>query len=149
MKKLKFSYLLIVFFTVSIIPGVAQNYVLVAEKVYLHIDRVLFNSGDDIWFKAYVIDPSSNRLSVNTNKLYVELIASDSKIIQRRTVRIENGTGHGDFHLHDSIPSGKYRIRAYTNFMRNYDEQFFFLKEIIVVSPYDEVQGLNKPSKAH
>jgi hypothetical protein len=119
----------------------------VAEKVYLHIDRISYTSGDEIWFKAYVIDPSTNRLSLNTNKLYVELIAQDAKIIQHRTVKIEIGTGHGDFHLYDSIPSGKYRIRAYTNFMRNYDEQFFFLKEITIVSPYDEVKGLNKTIK--
>jgi len=119
----------------------------VAEKVYLHIDRSNYTSGDNIWFKAYIIDPSTNRLSVNTSNLYVELIAPDSKIIQRRTVKIENGTGHGDFQLNDSIPSGRFRIRAYTNYMRNYDEQFFFLKEITVVSPYDEVQGLNKPTK--
>jgi hypothetical protein len=118
-----------------------------AEKVYLHIDRISYTSGDDIWFKAYVIDPSTNRFSVNTSKLYVELIAQDSKIIQRRTVRIENGTGHGDFQLHDSIPSGRYRIRAYTNFMRNYDKQFFFQKEITVVSPYYEVPGPKRIAK--
>jgi hypothetical protein len=124
-----------------------EKAVQVAEKVYLHIDRVNYTSGDDIWFKAYVIDPSTNRLSENTNKLYVELIASNAKIIQRRTVRIEIGTGHGDFELHDSIPSGRYRIRAYTNYMRNYDEEFFFLKEITVVSPYDDVTSLKKPTK--
>jgi hypothetical protein len=116
----------------------------VAEKVYLHIDRISYTSGDDIWFKAYVIDPSTNSLSLNTNKLYVELISPGSKIIQRRTVRIENGTGRGDFQLNDSIPSGRLRIRAYTNYMRNFDEQFFFIKEITIVSPYDEVQGLNR-----
>jgi hypothetical protein len=118
-----------------------------AEKVYLHIDRISYTSGDDIWFKAYVIDPSTNWLSVNTSNLYVELIAPNSKIIQRQTVRIENGTGHGDFQLNDSIPSGRFRIRAYTNYMRNFDEQFFFIKEITIVSPYDEVQGLNRRIK--
>ena len=119
----------------------------VAEKVYLHVDRVYYNSGDDIWFRAYVIDPSTNRLSKNTNNLHVELIAPDSKIILSRIVKIYNGTGHGDFSLSDSVPSGRYRIRAYTNYMRNFDEQFFFLKEISVVNPYDDGQGLNKPTK--
>lgn len=119
----------------------------VSEKVYLHIDRVSYTSGDDIWFKAYVVDPSTNKLSINTNKLYVELIAPDASIIRKRTVRIENGTGHGDFQLNDSIPSGRYRIRAYTNFMRNYDEHFFFLKEITILSPYDEAEGLNNTIK--
>jgi hypothetical protein len=124
-----------------------QTNMTVAEKVYLHIDRVLYNSGDDIWFKAYVIDPSTNKLSVNTNNLHVELIAPDSKIILSHIIRIEGGVGNGDFHLADSVPSGQYHIRAYTNYMRNYDEHLFFQKEITVVSPYDEGSGFNKPKK--
>ena len=115
-----------------------------AEKVYLHIDRESYTSGDDLWFKAYVIDPSTNRLSYNTNNLHVELLTPDSKIVQSRTIRITIGLGKGDFQLADSIPSGIYRIRAYTNHMRNYDDLFFFLKEITVINPYDNGGGLNR-----
>jgi hypothetical protein len=118
-----------------------------AEKVYLHIDRVNYTSGDDIWFRAYVIDPSRNKLSVNTNNLHVELISPDSKIIQSKIIRIIHGLGNGDFHLTDTIPSGIYRIRAYTSHMRNYDEHFFFLKEISVINPYDDGSGLERPEQ--
>jgi hypothetical protein len=115
-----------------------------AEKVYLHIDRVNYTSGDDIWFRAYVIDPSTNKLSVNTNNLHVELIAPYSGIIQTRIIRINKGLGNGDFRLADTIPSGIYRIRAFTNHMRNYDEHFFFMKEITVINPYDDGEGLKR-----
>src|SRR5512147_446098 len=74
----------------------------IAEKVYLHIDREIYNCGDDIWFKAYVIDALNNKPSPNTNNLHVELISPESIIVQSRIVRIENGTGHGDFKLTDS-----------------------------------------------
>ncbi len=117
----------------------------VAEKVYLHIDQNSYTSGEDIWFKAYVIDPSTNRLSQNTNNLHVELIAPDSKILLSLVIRIEKGTGKGDFHLGDQVPSGRYRVRAYTNFMRNYDEKFFFLKEITILNPYDDAESMNQP----
>jgi hypothetical protein len=56
----------------------------------------------------------------------------------RRILRIENGTGNGDFHLSDSLASGKYLIRAYTNHMRNYGSDHFFRKEITVINPYYE-----------
>ncbi len=126
-------------------PGFVRSDTLqLAEKVYLHIDRVNYTSGDDIWFRAYVIDPSSNRLSANTNNLYTELIAPGSKIIQNRIIRIHEGLGSGDFHLPDSVPSGFYRIRAYTNHMRNYDDHFFFMQEITVINPYDDGSGLER-----
>lgn len=119
----------------------ATDSIQIAEKVYLHIDRNKYATGEDIWFKAYVIDPSSNILSLNTNNLHVELISPDSKILQHHSVRIENGTGNGDFSLNDSLLTGTYRIRAYTNHMRNYDDKFFFIKDITVINPYEEEAG--------
>jgi len=115
-----------------------------AEKVYLHIDRVYYNSDDNIWFKAYVIDASTNKFSINTNNLHVELISPDSRIYQSRTVRIEGGIGNGDFHLNDSISSGNYIIRAYTNHMRNFDDRLIFQREIFIINPGDEAQELNR-----
>ncbi len=115
----------------------------VAEKVYLHIDRAYYTTGDDIWFKAYVIDPATNRLSANTNNLHVELINPDNKIIQERTIRIENGTGNGDFRIDDYSASGKYIIRAYTNHLRNFGNQFFFRKQITIINPFTAEPGLS------
>ena len=92
-----------------------KDIVTIAEKVYLHTDRHFYYSGDDIWFKAYVIDPSTNLLSDKTNNLHVELIAPDEKIIQSRTLRISGGIGNGDFKLSDSHTIRKIQNRAYTN----------------------------------
>jgi TonB-dependent SusC/RagA subfamily outer membrane receptor len=102
------------------------------EKVYLHLDRTFYTSHDDIWFKAYLIDAVTDKLSNTSNNLYVELISPGSEIIKRLCIRLDKGLGIGDFHLGDSIPSGKYQVRAYTNWMRNFGEVFFFKKEIDV-----------------
>jgi hypothetical protein len=104
------------------------------EKVYLSTDRAYYTSGEDIWFKAYLTDAFTNKLFDNSSCLYVELISSLSAIVQQRAIRLEKGTGIGDFHLGDSIPAGKYQIRAYTSWMRNFGDVFFFKKEIEVVS---------------
>jgi hypothetical protein len=106
----------------------------IAEKVYLHIDRDIYNSGEDIWFKAYVTDFLTNKPSANTNNLHVDLISPGSQILQHRIIRIKEGLGNSDFKLSDSLPSGKYLVRAYTNFMRNFSEEFFFKKEIVVIN---------------
>lgn len=107
----------------------------IGEKVYLHIDRTIFKSGEDIWFKAYIIDFLTNKPSENTNNLHVELISPESNILQQRIIRIQKGTGNGDFRLNDSLPSGKYLIRAYTNYMRNFGSDLFFTKEINIINP--------------
>jgi hypothetical protein len=111
------------------------------EKLYLHTDRTYYYPGDDIWFKAYLIDAESRLLTDQSNNLHVDLIAPSSKIISSRVIRLDSGLGNGDFRLPEEIRSGRYKIRAYTNYMRNFSEQLFFNKEIFVVNSSDEKDG--------
>ena len=106
----------------------------VVEKVCLHIDRDYYFPGDDIWFKAYLIEASDRQLSGFSSNLHVELISPASEIIDSRIVKMDGGLGHGDFHLNENLQSGQYLIRGYTNYMRNFGDQFFFSKVITVVT---------------
>jgi hypothetical protein len=108
------------------------------EKVYLHTDRTYYYAGDDIWFKAYLIDALDRLLTIHSSNLHVELISPSSEIISSRVVRLDSGLGNGDFKLPATIMSGRYRIRAYTNYMRNFSEQLFFNKEIFIVDSSEE-----------
>lgn len=107
------------------------------EKVYLHTDRDSYYPGDDIWFKAYLIDASERLLTDNSNNLHVELITPASDIADSHIVRLDHGLGNGDFHLSEKIKSGRYRLRAYTNYMRNFGDQLFFNKDITIINPTD------------
>jgi hypothetical protein len=109
----------------------------VIEKVYLHVDRDSYYAGDNIWFKAYLIDALDRLFTDHSSNLHVELISPFSKIISNRIIRLEGGIGNGDFRLPDDIKSGRYKIRAYTNYMRNYGDQLFFNKEILVINSSD------------
>lgn len=108
-----------------------------SEKVYLHTDRDFYNPGDDIWFKSYVVDALTHKPSNKSKNLHVELITSAAKIIDRRILRLNDGLGNGDFTLPNSIQSGQYSLRAYTNNMRNFSDQIFFNKEINIVNGSD------------
>ena len=98
------------------------------EKVYLHTDKPYYAVGDQIWFKAYVVDAKTLKPAPKSNILYVDLI--DAKDSVQKTLRLPliAGLGWGSFELKDSITEGNYRIRAYTTWMRNYDPSFFYDK---------------------
>ena len=116
----------------------------VMEKVYLHVDRDSYSAGDDIWFKAYLIDAMDHLLTDHSSNLHVELISPYSKIISGRIIRLEDGMGNGDFKLPSDIKSGRYKLRAYTNYMRNFSDQLFFNKEIIIVNSNDSDKASEK-----
>ncbi|MFW5821705.1 MAG: TonB-dependent receptor plug domain-containing protein, partial [Bacteroidota bacterium] len=54
----------------------------------------------------------------------------------------------------DTVPEGRYKIRAYTNWMRNTGEDFFFAKDVYISNPYfkvyatkDEIRRIKKSTR--
>jgi TonB-dependent SusC/RagA subfamily outer membrane receptor len=104
------------------------------EKVYLHLDKPYYAVGDDIWFKAYVTIGSKHELSVYSEILNVDLIDENDSIKRSIKLPLQNGLTNGDFALPDTLQEGNYRIRAYTNWMRNFGDAYFFDKTITIVN---------------
>ncbi|OCX51240.1 TonB-dependent receptor [Mucilaginibacter sp. PPCGB 2223] len=102
------------------------------EKVYLHLDKPYYAIGDDIWFKAYVTIGGKHQLSALSGILNVELINDKDSVKKAVKLPVTAGVAWGDFKLTDSLSEGNYRIRAYTNWMRNAGEDYFFDKTIQV-----------------
>jgi len=100
------------------------------EKAYLHFDKPYYTAGDDMWFKAYVTVSPQHRLSALSGALNVELIDDKDSVKQAIKIPLVAGLGNGDFALSDTLAAGSYRIRAYTNWMRNAGPDYFFDKTI-------------------
>ncbi|BAU52596.1 carboxypeptidase-like regulatory domain-containing protein [Mucilaginibacter gotjawali] len=105
-----------------------------AEKAYLQLDKPYYAAGDTIYFKAYVTAGEQHMLSSLSGVLHVDLIGTKDKISQSIKLQLDSGIAWGDFALPDSLPAGNYRIRAYTQWMRNNADFGFFEKEIPIGS---------------
>ncbi len=105
------------------------------QKVYLHTDKQRYSSEERIWIKAYMLYASSHKPDNSDENLYVELINPSGFIVQIKIVRLEEGLAYCDFPLQDTIPEGNYKIRAYTNWMKNFSEDFYFSKIIYISNP--------------
>lgn len=100
------------------------------EKVYLHFDKPYYAIGDNIWFKAYVTDAKTSLPTTKSNILYVELITERDSVARQIKLPMQSGITWGDFKISDSLSEGNYRIRAYTQWMRNAGTNLFFDKMI-------------------
>ncbi len=117
------------------------------EKAYLHLDKPYYVTGDTLWFKAYLAEGSVHFADSASQVLYVDLIDKRSgKNIALRRVKLNGGFGNGDIVLNDDLPKGAYTIRAYTNWMRNFQEDFFFHKDIYLFN--DNVEKPASPASA-
>ncbi len=99
------------------------------EKLYVQLDKSFYVAGENIWFKAYLVDAKLHIPDSAVSKvLYVELLNTNKEVLIRHMLYSPAGISYGDFQLPDSLPQGKYLIRAYTNYMKNLDHDFFFYK---------------------
>ncbi len=108
------------------------------EKVYLHMDKPYYATGDTIWFKAYVTVGSRHQLSGLSGAVYVDLINESGAIQKAVKLPLTAGVSIGDFTLSDTLKGGNYRIRAYTQWMRNAGPDYYFDRTFSVGNAYDE-----------
>ncbi|OOQ58494.1 TonB-dependent receptor plug domain-containing protein [Mucilaginibacter pedocola] len=114
------------------------------EKVYLQFDKPNYAAGDDIWFKAYVVEGAENKPSIISGAVNVDLVDSKGRTTIAVKLPLKDGTAAGDFALPDTLRGGSYFIRAYTNYMRNAGPEYYFSQSITVVN--SPISNNNKKS---
>ncbi|MBX0292674.1 hypothetical protein K3G63_19675 [Hymenobacter sp. HSC-4F20] len=104
------------------------------EKLFLHLDRPVYLSGEVMWFKVYATDGTySKPLSLST-VAYVEVLDKNRRAVLQGKIPLKNATGRGSFQLASSLPSGSYTVRAYTNWMKNFSPDFYFHSSVTIVN---------------
>ena len=106
------------------------------EKIYLHTDKPYYITGEKIFFRAFLLDGLFNRTALLSRYIYVELINPADSIVQRLKIRQdENHLFYGAIPLSEELPQGAYKIRAYTQYMRNQGENSFYSKYVRISDP--------------
>lgn len=100
------------------------------EKLYLHLDKPCYAAGDTIWYKGYLVNAAIHSFIVKSNYIYVELLNRKDSLIQRKMIQRKELSFQNNLALPAGLPAGDYYIRAYTNWMRNFEQDLFFSKNI-------------------
>jgi hypothetical protein len=116
------------------------------QKAYLHFDKQNYFAGDDIWFKAYVVNALDHKPDTLESTIYVELFNAKDLLVRREIIRVEKGYGIGDFSLPDSLPEGNYLIKAYTPWMLNFSGDFIFTQNFFIENP-EEKNYINRRTR--
>lgn len=124
----RFCFLIIIFFSITVVSQKEKriHQSLVPEKIYLQLDTNVYANDQDIWFKAVVVSAETHKPSKLSRVLYVDLIGPDEKLLEQKLVRIDGGVGNNFFKLQKKYPKGRYLIRAYTEWNRNFRKHFIF-----------------------
>lgn len=115
------------------------------ERIYVHTNTTLLFPGDYLYYKCYVQRLDTKNLSDLSKIVYVELINEEKEMIFHHKLFLEKGLAYGDFFINQSLPSGNYKLIAYTNWMKNIGASVFFQQDISIINPYtNDQKGIMK-----
>ncbi|MCL2738862.1 MAG: hypothetical protein FWE30_05390 [Bacteroidales bacterium] len=103
------------------------------ERIHMATDRALYVAGESIWLSLYCFDMSGQSLHFSqvSSVAYVEL-RNEAALVAGVKLRVQAGRGSGKLQIPPTLPTGNYRLIAYTKQMLNEDKPSFFDKIIPV-----------------
>lgn len=107
------------------------------ETAYVHLNKSTYITNEDLGFTAYVFHKNDKKLSLLTKNLYVVIRDKNNKTVKEKLLKVENGITHNIFKIDSLFASGNYKFFAYTNWMKNFKEQNFFVQSFKVINPDD------------
>ncbi len=105
------------------------------EFAFLHVAQTGYLSGETIWYKLYLTDKRSSRLSSLSKVAYIELVNKDGNSIMQQKIEIENGLGRGSWTIPENTASGTYQIRCYVNSQKHSSESIYNIS-INIFNPF-------------
>jgi hypothetical protein len=108
-----------------------------STKNYAHLDKVVYNQGDDLWFKIYLIDKTTNLLLSQDTKINIELLDAQKNSIAIKSVLVSNGLGYGNIRIPNEAMTGKYTFIAHNNHSNSPNKAPLIKKEVYLQNTHD------------
>lgn len=85
------------------------------QSIYLQLNKGIYETGEDLWFKGYILDARYLTPSNNDTTLYVQLRHTETnKLILQEKYLIKNGFTDSHLILSDTLAAGNYMLLAFS-----------------------------------
>lgn len=111
----------------------------VKEAVFVHLSSSFLITGETLHYSAQVVSQSTGKPSLLSQILYVELVGALNETLFQHKVVLSDGKGFGQFFVSSLIPTGQYRLIAYTRWMKNFGD--VFQAPLTLVNPYEAYEN--------
>jgi hypothetical protein len=118
------------------------------EIIYLQTSKDIYETGEDLWFKAYQLDAHDHYLSTGSKTLYLQVVNGSDSVVWQEKYPLVNGIADGHVYLDEKLPEGSYTLEAYTgNSFYNDSSVLSSIRKILVVKRIGNVpeQKESKP----
>jgi hypothetical protein len=103
------------------------------EKLHIHFDKSIYSKGETIWYKAYIM--AGTDLSGYSKNFYVDWYGDNGKLLKHTVYPVFQSSARGQFEVPATYTGQSLHVRAYTQWMLNFDSAFMYNKDILVNQP--------------
>lgn len=105
------------------------------ENIVLFTDRDIYIAGEEALVSFRLFNSSKGSAS---NIAYLVLRNQNQTTVEHITLKLTNGFFNGSLFLSDTLSTGYYELVGFTNFLKNYGEETYCTKQILVVNRFDK-----------
>jgi hypothetical protein len=111
------------------------------EQLFIVTDKSLYRTGENIWFRIFLLKSASQKMSGISKNIFVDLINNNDSVLS--TLLLDAGKAQlgAKLNLVQSAGTGFYWIRAYTKYMTRQEKDKIPLQPIYVINPASPNEG--------
>ncbi|MDP4211829.1 MAG: hypothetical protein Q8926_04330 [Bacteroidota bacterium] len=106
------------------------------EKIHIHFDKDAYLPGETVWMKAYLV--SGSKPSYISKNIYFDWTDARGHLLLHSVSPVTEGVSSSSFVIPDALERGVVHVKAYTQWMLNFDEAFLYNKDIPVLTASNE-----------
>jgi TonB-dependent Receptor Plug Domain len=117
------------------------------QKIYMVTDKSVYVAGEKIWFKAFLLNSTSQRINAKSSFLFADLVNEKDSVIKLLVLDAANKQLNAHIALPDSLPTGYYWLRGYTRQIAATDTNSICVTPLYIIN---KITGDNfaKPKKS-
>lgn len=105
------------------------------EICYTHLNKTTLIKGEDLGFTVYLFDKYSKKISTSTTNVYCTLENQKGEVVKSALLLASNGVASNVFEIDSLFTSGNYVFKSYTNWMKNFQEENYFVQDLKIIDP--------------
>ena len=85
-----------------------------SDMLYIFPSKDVYETGEDMWFKAYLMDRQTLALSDRSQTLYLQMRSETDDVVWSEKYPLTEGRGDGHVYIGDKWQQGEYLIEGFT-----------------------------------
>lgn len=103
-----------------------------SESLFVHLNSQIFTTGEELFYKVHLQSNEQYNFRKTSSIVYFEIRNYNQQLVYSGRTSLLNKALSGSLRIPDTLTGGMYKFVAFTNYLRNYTNEFQFEIPIII-----------------